>query len=217
MKNLKKEELEKYKKALFIIDMNNGFVNFGEMANNEYNKLVPEQLKILKKFRKEGELINFILESHDYNALEFDTYPRHCLKSTKEAELIPEFINEQNKENTLTFYKNSINGMLNTDVQTTIKNLKNVKEMILMGVCADLCVMDFGRTLSRYLDEINKRTHLFVIKDAIDTFDSPNHNREEWLDISLKVMNQAGIEIIDNINHLEKREKELGLCKIRRR
>ena len=35
---LKPEEVEK---ALYIIDMNNGFVNFGAMANPSYNALIP--------------------------------------------------------------------------------------------------------------------------------------------------------------------------------
>ena len=44
-----KEEAEKqnltrrqFTKALFIVDMNNGFVNFGAMHNKEYNALVPD-------------------------------------------------------------------------------------------------------------------------------------------------------------------------------
>ena len=78
-------------------------------------------------------------------------------------------------------------------------------------MCADLCVMDFARTNARYLDQINKRVKLFVVKSTIDTFDAPNHNRDEWIDIACKVMSQAGIEVVENVNALEKREKELGL------
>ena len=84
-------EDEEYQKALYMIDMNNGFVNFGAMANPEYNKLVPEQLRLIEKFRKEEELVNFILEGHDKDALEFKTYPKHCVLGTDEALLIPEF------------------------------------------------------------------------------------------------------------------------------
>ena len=204
----KQVEIEK---ALYIIDMNNGFVNFGAMANPKYNELVPEQLKTIEKIRRENGQVNFILEGHKENALEFKTYPKHCVLGTPEADLIPELINEQNKTNTYIYYKNCINGMMNKDIKKDIKRLKALKEVIFEGVCADLCVMDFARTYSRYLDEINKEVKLFVVKNAIDTFDAQGHNREEWIDLALKVMEQAGIEVVENVECLNKREKELGL------
>ena len=212
MKNdLFKEKYEDIKKALYIIDMNNGFVNFGPMANQEYNKIVPYQLKMIDKFRRENQLVNFILEGHKEDATEFNLYPKHCIMGTDEASLIPEFIDEQNKDRTEVYYKNSINGMLNHKLQDDIKKLKNLKEIVIEGVCADLCVMDFARTYSRYLDEINKEAKIFVVENAIDTFDAPNHNRVEWLEIARKVMEQAGIIIVPDIEDLERKEKELKL------
>ena len=207
----KKEVYENIRKALYMIDMNNGFVNFGNMANPKYNELVNEQLKLVNKFRKENQLVNFVLEGHTTDSIEFDSYPSHCVLGTKEAELIPEFINEQNKENTRTYYKNSINGMLNRNLQDDIKSKDNLNEIVIGGVCADLCVMDFARTFSRYLDEINRRAKIFVVENTIDTYDSLEHNREEWMDIAKKVMTQAGIIMVPNIEELERKEKKLGL------
>ncbi len=207
----KKEVYENIRKSLYMIDMNNGFVNFGNMANPKYNELVNEQLKLINKFRKENQLVNFVLEGHTTDSIEFDSYPSHCVLGTKEAELIPEFIDEQNKENTRTYYKNSINGMLNRNLQDDIKNQGNLNEIVIGGVCADLCVMDFARTFSRYLDEINRRAKIFVVENTIDTYDSLDHNREEWMDIAKKVMTQAGIIMVPNIEELERKEKELGL------
>lgn len=207
----KKEVYENIRKALYMIDMNNGFVNFGNMANPKYNELVNEQLKLINKFRKENQLVNFVLEGHTTDSIEFDSYPSHCVLGTKEAELIPKFIDEQNKENTRTYYKNSINGMLNRNLQDDIKSQDNLNEIVIGGVCADLCVMDFARTFSRYLDEINRRAKIFVVENTIDTYDSLEHNREEWMDIAKKVMTQAGIIMVSNIEELERKEKELGL------
>lgn len=198
----KKEVYENIRKALYMIDMNNGFVNFGNMANPKYNELVNEQLKLINKFRKENQLVNFVLEGHTTDSIEFDSYPSHCVLGTKEAELIPEFIDEQNKENTRTYYKNSINGMLNRNLQDDIKSQDNLNEIVIGGVCADLCVMDFARTFSRYLDEINRRAKIFVVENTIDTYDSLEHNREEWMDIAKKVMTQAGIIMVSNIDEL---------------
>ena len=205
------KRLEDYKKALYMIDMNNGFVNFGPMANQEYKKLVPEQLKMIEKFRREGGLVNFILEGHDKNATEFKKYPPHCIKGTPEAELIPELKIEQNKDNTRTYYKNCINGMLTGNIQEDLKKLKNLREIVIEGVCIDLCVMDYGRTLSRYLDQINREVNLFLVKNACDTYDAPNHNRDEWTDIACRVLEQSGVIIVEDIKELESQERKLVL------
>lgn len=203
--------LEQYKKALYIIDMNNGFVNFGNMANPEYNLLVPEQLKLVEKIRKEKGVLNFILDAHTPESRELREYPVHCLIGSEEAQIIPELISEQDQPDTMSFYKNSINGILESDVQKSIKSLKNLREAIFCGVCADLCVMDFVRSYARFLDMIDHEAKLFVVKNAIDTFDGVGHNRKEWLDISYKVMEQAGVIVVDDINELEEQERKLGL------
>ena len=206
--NMAKEDVE-FLKALFMIDMNNGFVNFGPMANPKYNDLVPEQQALIEMFREEDELVNFILENHDKNALEFVSYPEHCVEGTEEAKLIPEFQDEENKPNTRTYYKNSINGMLNRTLQDDIKALEKLKMIVLAGVCGDLCVMDFGRTLLRYLDEINHDLKVFVVKSCIDTFDAPGHNREEWLEIAYKVLEQAGAIVVEDVDDLKGKVKQL--------
>lgn len=200
-------------KILYNIDMNNGFVNFGPMANPEYKKLVPEQIKMFEKMIREDGQINFVLEAHNKNANEFKSYPPHCIKGTKEADVIDEFIKYKNIPGVRVFGKNSINGMFNKDVRRQILELKALKEVIIEGVCADLCVMDFARSLARYFDEIDRDTKIFVVKNAIDTFDAPGHNRNEWLDIAEKVMRQAGIEYVEDINELEEKEQQYNLVK----
>lgn len=200
-------------KVLYNIDMNNGFVNFGVMSNPKYKDLVPEQIKMFEKFVREKQKINFILEGHNEYAKEFNKYPKHCVVGTPESFVIPEFKYYQELPNTDTFYKNCINGMLNIGVQEQIKMLKELREVVIEGVCADLCVMDFARTLSRFLDEINREAKIFVVRNAIDTFDAPSHNREEWLNIAEKVMTQAGIEYVEDICELEEKERQYKLVK----
>ncbi|MCH5167189.1 MAG: cysteine hydrolase [Erysipelotrichales bacterium] len=218
VKKLSNEAKEKgvtekqFTKALFIVDMNNGFVNFGAMANTEYNALVPEQLKLIERFRKEQQLVNFILEGHIEEAVEFLLYPQHCVLGTPEAELIPEFKDEQDKENTKVYYKNSINGALNLDLQIDLEDLRDLKEIVVCGVCTDLCVLDFVRTLARYLDEINHKVQIFVVASVCSTFDAPGHERTEEEKLAYRMMRAAGVEVVANMEELEQREKVLGLA-----
>ena len=213
IKRDKKEGDKMKEKVYYNVDMNNGFVNFGAMANPSYLSLVPEQIKMFEKMLRENGQINFVLESHDQNAVEFKKYPIHCVKDTPEVELIDEFKKYEQMPGVRVFGKNSINGIFNYDLRRQIRELKALKEVIIEGVCADLCVMDFARGLSRYLDEINKEAKIFVVRNAIDTYDAPGHNRQEWLDIAEKVMTQAGIEYVDNIDELEEKEYQYRLTK----
>lgn len=205
------KQLKEYRKALYNIDMVNGFVNFGPMANPNYNNLVKEQLKIMEDFRKENEGIFLVGEGHTKNALEFKSYPEHCVLGTEEAEFIPEITPYRELPTTRIYRKNSINGILIDDVRRDIQEMKNLKEVVFMGVCEDLCVMDFARTYARYLDEINHEATLYVVANTVDTFDAPNHNRTEWKKIARMVMEQAGITYVENYEELKEKEKTLGL------
>lgn len=207
-KNITKKQ---FTKALFIVDMNNGFVNFGPMHNKDYNKLVPEQNRLIEKFRREGELVNFIMEGHIKEAVEFLLYKEHCLYGTPEAELIPQFKKEEDHENTNIYYKNSINGAFNLDLQIDLEDLNDLKEIVITGVCTDLCVLDFAKSLARFMDEINRQVHIFVVASAISTFTAPGHDYDEETKYAFEVMRKSGIEVVDNFEQLEKREKELKL------
>ena len=54
---------------------------------------------------------------------------------------------------------------------------------------------------------------MFVVANTVDTFDAPNHNREEWKKIARMVMEQAGITYVENYEELKERERVLKLTK----
>lgn len=208
---MKEKELNEFERSVYLIDMVEGFVNTGAMANPSYNELVPEQVRVLDDFAKSGESINLIGEWHDKDCTEFISYPPHCIKDTLEANFIPEFLKYMDYVNTRIYYKNSINGMLNDKLRQDIINMKNLREAVFMGVCEDLCVMDFVRTYARFMDEINRKVDIYVVENGVDTFDSPYHNRQMWKDIARKVMEQAGAIYVKDFNELKIKEKSKGM------
>lgn len=208
---MKEKKLNEFRKSVYLIDMVEGFVNTGSMANPLYNKLVPTQEKVLNYFAEDGESINLIGEWHDVDATEFINYPPHCIKNTLEANFIPEFLKYMDYVNTKVYHKNSINGMLNDKLRQDIINMKNLREAVFMGVCEDLCVMDFVRTYARFMNEINRNVNIYVVENAVDTFDSPEHNRLEWKNISHKVMEQSGAIYIKDLDELKIQEKRKGM------
>lgn len=208
---MEKKNLENFKRCVYNIDMVEGFVNIGAMSNKNYNLLVPAQKEIMDDIRKDGELITFIGEAHEENAQEFKSYPPHCEVGTIEADFISDFQEYLEYVNTLVYRKNSINGMLNPKLLEDLKKMKNLKEVIFTGVCEDLCVMDFARTYSRYMDEINRPVKMFVLENAVDTFDADYHNREHWKSIAREVMESAGIQYVKDMEELKREERKLKL------
>lgn len=205
------ERLKNYRRALYNIDMVEGFVNIGAMGNKDYNLLVPEQIKVADDFVDSGDSLNFVGEGHSKTSQEFKSYPEHCVLGTKEAEFIPEFGKYLALPDTRIYRKNCINGMLNDQVRADLKQMKNLREIVFNGVCEDLCVMDFARTCARYMDELDRDVKMFVVANCVDTFDAPGHNREEWKKIARMVMEQAGIIYVDSYEDLKEKEKTLVL------
>lgn len=206
-----KKELEEYTKALFVIDMNNGFVNFGPLANTEYRDKLGIQRKIIDDFRKDDEFIGFVLDNHDKDAVEFQDYDPHCIKGTKEAELVPELKIEQDKDNTGTYYKNCTNGMLNRHLQDDLIKMENLKMAVVVGVLFDICVKKFALTGVDYFQEINRDTVIVLVKEACDTYNAPDHIKDEIIEQTINELQKAGVVVVDNFEELKKFERGLVL------
>ena len=56
MEDIMIESLKEIRELLIIVDMVNGFVKEGILANSEYMKIVPKQIELIKMFieRRQG-------------------------------------------------------------------------------------------------------------------------------------------------------------------
>ena len=76
-----------------------------------------------------------------------------------------------------------------------IDNLPSLEEVVVVGCCTDICVLNLAIPLINYFDQENKYVDVSVVSDAVETYDSPLHNRKEYNEMSLKLMKQAGINV----------------------
>ena len=188
----RKEDIEK---MLIVVDMVNGFVKEGAMATPYMEKLIPEIKKLIEYFNSKNEGVIFVKESHDKNCSEFDKFPAHCIKGTYEAEIIDEFSSYLN--DAFIFEKNSTSAIFAPNFIETINKMSNLKEVVITGGCTDICSMNVALPLTNYFDQINKDVKVILPKNANDTYDAPNHNRDEYNDMAYKFMIQAGIKVVD--------------------
>lgn len=86
------KDIEKIERGLFVIDMVNGFVREGAMADPSIAGIIPEVEKLVEEFLKHGDGVFFIKDAHEKDCAEFKRYPNHCIKETSEARLVDELI-----------------------------------------------------------------------------------------------------------------------------
>lgn len=182
------------KKLLLVIDMVNGFVKEGALADRQINKITPSVINLIQEYIKNNDDIISIQEGHSEKSKEFENFPPHCILGTEEAELIDELLSY--RENMKVIRKNSTCGFVTAEFIKYMEENKNeLEEVVLTGCCTDLCVMNFALPLKTYINEHNLNINVTIYKNAVETYDAPEHSRKEYNDMAFKIMKQNGIEI----------------------
>ena len=182
------------KKLLLIIDMVNGFVKEGALADSYINTITPNIINLIKEFKENDFEIISMQEVHTKESKEFENFPPHCILGTEEAELIDE-LKPYEKEMRL-IRKNSTSGFVNKEfLEYFEKNKNEIEEVVLTGCCTDICILNFAIPLKTYINEYNLPIKVTVYKNTVETYNTPTHEREEYNKIAFKIMEQNGIEI----------------------
>ena len=186
---------DKIKNLAINIDMINGFVKEGILSAPSIMRVVPRQKEILNEYLNDEEKgIIFIRDEHTKDAVEFKTFPEHCLKGSKESELIDEL--KEYYKDAYDFPKNSTNFVFAPGFQEQINKFKNLKTVILMGCLSEICVKNGGIALRNYFDQNNMNVDIYVAADAIDTYDVPAHIASEVTEQALNDMKANGIKVL---------------------
>lgn len=180
------------KKLLVIVDMVNGFINQGALADKKINKITPVIVDLVKNAIKENTPIIAFKDAHTKNDPEFAFYPPHCIKGTAECELIPELKPFESKF--ISIKKNTTNGFNTGAFKHIISNLK-FEEIVIVGCCTDICVEAFALTLKKFIDAAQRKTKIVVVENGVYTFDSPTHSATQNHNAALQRMKNAGIEV----------------------
>ncbi len=125
---------------LIIIDMLNGFCRKGHPLSLTPSTLSTENYisNLILDFQKKKYGYLFLCDNHTMDAPEFKQYPPHCLKGTKEAEIIDSLIEFSNVDNVI--YKNTLSIFYETDLEKRL-NILNPKSIHLTGVLTDICIL----------------------------------------------------------------------------
>ena len=94
----------------------------------------------------------FVCDNHPPHTREFETFPKHCVIGSEEAEVVDElkpYVKSWiSKNSTNTFHAQAFQEFLQED-------LDYYQDIVVVGCCTDLCVLHFVLTLQTWLNEHN--------------------------------------------------------------
>ena len=192
------ENLKIYKKALIVVDMVNGFVKEGVLHDKSIARVIPRQIELIKEYHNEGQLVIFIQDTHTKESTEHKRFPDyHCLKGSKEVEVVDELKPFTILNNTICIPKNNTSFMEAQPFREVVGEATNIKEFDIVGCCTDICVCNGSISLANYLDEHNREALIKVHKDAIATFGE--YTRQNYVYAAYFLMEQQGIQLVKKI------------------
>lgn len=152
--------------AILVVDMLVGFLEPGHnlYCGDEARRIIPNVQKLIESGLGAGSKVFFICDNHEPDDLEFEMFPVHCVKGTREAELIPELSSYEG----VVIPKRRYSAFFETDLEQRLAELAPEK-VVICGVCTDICVM---HTAS---DARNRDYTVEVPIDCVATFDPEAH------------------------------------------
>lgn len=199
---MKKNNLKDIEEVLVVVDMVNGFVKEGPMADSYIGHIVPMIQNMMADYLNQDNAGVFVVkEGHSENACEFNVHPKHCIKGTKEAMLVDEL--SKLEPYCYEFLKNSTSAIWAKEFIETIKLLlqnPKFRKVTVVGCCTDICVMDLSIPLKKLFDELNIEVEVIIPTEAVETFNIDGiHERDEWNNMAFRFMEQAGIKLVKKL------------------
>jgi len=178
--------------GLIIVDEVNGFATVGagnlapQTPNEQVSVMISETDRLARAFTKEGMPVLAFLDTHDPGKPE-PPYPPHCESGTGEEELVTELKWLEDDPQATLVRKDCINGFIgafqpdgsNTIIDWVMEN--QVRNVLVVGICTDICVMDFVLTLlsARNHGMLPSLKEVLVYDKGCSTYNLPRDIVEE--------------------------------------
>jgi nicotinamidase/pyrazinamidase len=126
--------------VLIVIDTLEGFFRKGYplFCGEDALKILPFIKKKIEQYNQRYLPVIFLTDSHEPDDREFEMFPPHCVKGTKEAEVLPEILDLAKKK--VVIPKTRFSGFQNTNLEFYLNGF--APEVVeVTGVCTDICVL----------------------------------------------------------------------------
>jgi len=172
--------------GLVIVDEVNGFATVGAgnlappVPNAQVSTMVAETDRLARAFSGQGWPVLAFLDTHVPGKPE-PPYPPHCEAGTGEENLVPELAWLESDAHSTLVRKDCINGFVGairkdgSNVVVDWVNANSLRRLLVVGICTDICVMDFVLTLlsARNHDLMPSLKDISVYTRGCATYDLP--------------------------------------------
>ena len=165
------------------------------MADPSIKAIVPNIIPIIDAIMRKGEGFFVVNDAHNENSVELKRYAGHC-HNEEESRTIKELAIYEEYANRI-FYKNSTCALFAPGMMDMLMDMINLKTVVIVGCCTDICIQNFAIALRNFFDELNMDVEIIVPKNAVETFHIPEiHDREENNKRAYTVMENTGITLV---------------------
>jgi nicotinamidase/pyrazinamidase len=159
-----------------VVDVLNGFCKEGNLASPRCASAIPRIRRILEERRQAGDTLIFLADTHDPDDREFEVFPVHCVRGTREAEVVDELQDLLDQGQLIR--KRRYSGFFETDLEQRLRRLGPARVTV-VGVCTDICVMHTVADLR------NRDYRVVVVREGVETFDGPGHPHDAVQEFAL--------------------------------
>ena len=197
--------------AVLAVDVTSGFCSDGPLSSERVGRIAEPIARLFQRAHDRG-VRHFILpqDTHSEDAIEFRSFPAHCVRGTSESLTIPELDSLPFSDLFEVIEKDSISSSINTELDAWLDSHPEVTTFLIVGDCTDLCVYQLAMHLRLRANALNLRdTRVILPVNGVDTFDIPvdvaqeigamPHHGDLMHLIFLFSMAQNGIEIVSEV------------------
>lgn len=197
--------------AVLAVDVTDGFFTAGALASPRMARIKSPIVSLLHSAWEKGLRDIFLInDNHAPGAVEFGSYPPHCVEGTPESTPIAGIRSLPFYDQLTVIRKNSVSSDLHTDLRDRLTGSPQLKYFIVVGDCTDICVYllaMFLRADANARQIMDRR--VIVPADSVETYDMPvetakqigavPHPADLLHAIFLQHMHLNGIEIVSTV------------------
>ena len=126
-------------RALIVSDMLNDFADEkGVLYFESARDIIPVVKTRIQDYRKTGDLVIYLQDSHAEDDKEFEKFPKHAVDGTWGHEVLPDLAPQ---EGDVVIQKKRYSGFFETELGDVLKE-HHIQDVELVGVCTSICIMD---------------------------------------------------------------------------
>jgi nicotinamidase-related amidase len=193
--------------AVVCVDVIVGFCKEGALASERVNGIVEPIARLFTALHARG-VRHFVLpqDTHDPDAVEFMSYPPHCVRGTHESETVPELLALPFSDQFTIIEKNALSAFVDTALPGWVREHPEVTTYIVTGDCTDLCTYNLALHLRMDANARQLQRRVVLVEECVDTYDIPVATAQELgirphpgdfhHVVFLHHMEQNGVEIV---------------------